>query len=48
MIRRWLAISEIEQSKILQALYWILLFGFFLSFNQWISTLHLGPSARHM
>src|SRR4051812_39702390 len=35
--RQLFAIEEIERSKLLQTLYWVLLFGFFLSFSEWIS-----------
>src|SRR6478752_5979405 len=36
--RRLFSVEEIENSKTLQILYWILLFGFYLSFQDWISS----------
>jgi len=37
--------SEVEDSKHLQAIYWTLLIGFFLSYNVWISKNHFTKTA---
>src|SRR5256885_921448 len=36
--RRLFAIEEIERSSYLQSVYWVLLIGFFLTFNEWIAS----------
>lgn len=45
-------VNEIRQSPQLQAIYWILLTGFFLSFSQWIKldsvTLQTAAEGRHV
>ncbi|MGE0526924.1 MAG: hypothetical protein AB7P49_07675 [Bdellovibrionales bacterium] len=50
--RQFFAIDEIETSRFLQTVYWVLLFGFYLSFEDWISspvvTRSAAQAGRHV
>lgn len=44
-LRRVLKIEEIENSKFLQAMYWILLIGFVLAFREWMTNVQIDRQA---